>query len=64
VRGRVGTCWVGAFGTERVERREVLFEAGMGSMDRLCEMPRMRDALSTWRASLGASAVSGAETVM
>lgn len=57
-------CCVGVFGTERVERREVLLEAGMGSMDFLWEMPRMRDALSTWRESLGASAVSGAETVM
>ena len=28
-------CWVGALGTERVERMEVLFEAGMGSMDLL-----------------------------
>ena len=55
---------MGVFGMERVERREVLLEAGMSSMEFLWEMPRMWDALSTWRESLGVLAVSGAETVM
>lgn len=47
MRGRVGVCWVGVFGTERVERMDVLLDAGMGSMDFVWEIPRTREALST-----------------
>lgn len=48
MRGREGGCCVvGVFGAERVERMEVLLDAGIGSIDLLWVMPRMREALST-----------------